>query len=182
MLASSGVYGQYVVQGQKTERRSVRARIDRLVSEDKAEVTLLAAGSRETVEAEFPGRYRDILYPGDLCVVAVPGDGRTAEILGPLRDRAILALFALFVIVVVLTMGVKGLRTLLSLCVAAVLMLYVFLPLTSRGWGPIWLAVWISVVVCTTGILVVGGANRKSGTQSRGPSARSSWPAGSPGS
>jgi len=119
----------------------------------------------QEVVARCREEYVPLLHPGDACLVRVtdrPPDAPLIALVGPVRDRALLGLACVFLGSAAAAMGWRGLRIVGSLALAGVLVLGVFLPLAIRGWPPLLLAAMVAVPVCVGGILLIGGANRKS--------------------
>lgn len=79
-----------------------------------------------------------------------------------IRDRYTFWLVMLFLVLMVIVGRTKGLRALLTLVLTALLIWKYFLPLLSRGYNPIFLAITLTAFVTLVTILVIGGANSKS--------------------
>jgi len=110
--------------------------------------------------ARCPRKYADVLRTGDVCLVRFSERG--AEILEPLRQRTICFLVGLLAVCVIATMGARGARVLGSIGLALVLVVFVLLPLTLRGGPVVPVAGAIAAVLCSAGMLLVGGWSRKS--------------------
>lgn len=121
--------------------------------------------SGRTLCAVCPEHCRNLLAEGDACVVRIVGAvdaAPCAVVLSPRRDRRLAVWVGVFLLAVVAAMGRRGVRVLVSLILAGVLIVGVLVPLTVRGWSPLGVAMALSVLICVAGILLVGGANRKS--------------------
>ena len=150
------------------------------VAVSRARVVSIASGADKVAQAKLlvldgpyadrqvrvtcPPRYADVLRPGDRCFARLEERGGEvwAKLLGPDRERGLACLLGLFVIVVALGMGRKGLRTLCAILFAVALVAGVLTPLAMRGWSPLLTGWIIAMIVCTAGIALIGGWNRKS--------------------
>lgn len=106
-----------------------------------------------------------VIEAGDRVLVGVEAvDGELWEvvIVEYERDRSLYALTLLFAGLLVGLGGKKGFKSLLSLIVIGILILYVFVPFLLRGANPILLSVAVSALATIFTILLVGGVNRKS--------------------
>jgi len=119
-----------------------------------------SARRKQTFTATCPEKYAAILRPGDKCLVR-PESGRFV-IVEPLREGRLLILLGVLATAIAVTMGWRGVRLLASVLLALLLMLYVLVPLSVRGWPPLLLAGSIAVPLCAGGMVLVGGWNRKS--------------------
>lgn len=109
--------------------------------------------------------YDVVVNTGDRVLVAietVEGEMTEVVIADHERDRYLYALGALFVVLLVGLGGKRGLKSLLSLVLIGVLILYVFIPLLLRGYSPLMLAVLVAAIATVFTIALVGGPNRKS--------------------
>ncbi|MBS4054492.1 MAG: YibE/F family protein [Thermaerobacter sp.] len=109
--------------------------------------------------------YDIVIEEGDRVLVGVEtveGELQEVVIADYERDRSLYALTLLFAGMLVGLGGKKGLKSLLSLIVIGILILYVFVPFLLRGASPIVLSVAVSAMATIFTILLVGGVNRKS--------------------
>ncbi|MDQ5957504.1 MAG: hypothetical protein QG614_479 [Patescibacteria group bacterium] len=90
-------------------------------------------------------------------------DGSEYYVLGEaVRYNSILIALALFVGVVVLAFGKTGLRSLLSLLLSLMIILFVLLPLTLKGYNPVLVAGIVSALLLSFVTLITHGRNRVS--------------------
>lgn len=110
--------------------------------------------------------YDIVIAHGDrvLAAIETTAEGEIAEVViaDQERDRYLYILAGLFALLLIALGGKQGLKSLLSLVIIGVLVLYVFIPLLLRGYSPIALAVLVAVIATAFTMALVGGPNRKS--------------------
>ena len=119
----------------------------------------------EVVSARLEPHRAASVRSGRACLVSFekhPDGSPIVKYLGPVRERLLLSLIAFVVALGVLVMGRTGLATFGSVVLGAALVIGGLMPLVLRGWSPTLAAGCIAVPVCVAGLILVGGANRKS--------------------
>jgi len=109
--------------------------------------------------------YDIVIEVGDRVLVGVETlEGELLEVViaDYERDRSLYALTLLFAALLIGLGGKKGFKSLLSLIVIGILILYVFVPFLLRGVSPILLSVAVSAMATIFTMFLVGGVNRKS--------------------
>lgn len=102
---------------------------------------------------------------GDRVLLAIETvDGQVSEVYvaDNERDRPLLWFALLFVLILAGFGGVKGLKSLLSLAIIGIMIIWFFIPMLLGGSDPILLAVIVSAVATVFTIALVGGLNGKS--------------------
>lgn len=79
-----------------------------------------------------------------------------------IRTPEIFLSVLLFCTVVVVLFGWKGLKSLLSLVVSLLIIVFILLPLTLKGYNPVLLSSFISVLLLSTMIFITNGKNQVS--------------------
>jgi uncharacterized membrane protein len=97
-----------------------------------------------------------------LAIETVAGEVSEVYVADNERDRSLLWFTLLFVLVLAGFGGVKGLKSLLSLVIIGVMIIWFFIPMLLAGNDPILLAVIVSAVATAFTITLVGGLNGKS--------------------
>ncbi|HSL93180.1 MAG TPA: YibE/F family protein, partial [Bacillota bacterium] len=102
---------------------------------------------------------------GDRVLLAIETvDGQVSEVYvaDNERDRSLMWFALLFVLVLSGFGGIKGLKSVLSLVVTGVMIIWFFIPMLLSGHNPILLAVIVSAVATAFTITMVGGLSGKS--------------------
>jgi len=170
VILKSAVYAEYGNYNKLNGSLSAEARIvgKRQKEQGKPvfDVVILSEAFRgEKVSASAKSQYEPMLSPGERCIVKLFVENsriKDALILSPVRDRTLIILFLLFLFMIILLAGARGLRTIASLALGLFFLMTVFLPLTLRGVNPVMPGLIVSAVICSSGILIIGGWNRKS--------------------
>lgn len=68
---------------------------------------------------------------------------------------------ALFLLSMVVVSGKKGLMSCLSLIYTFACLLLIFLPLIMRGYSPVWVTVWMVILVTTANMIFLNGISKK---------------------
>lgn len=97
-----------------------------------------------------------------LAIETVGGQVSEVYVADNERDRSLLWFTLLFVVLLAGFGGIKGLKSLLSLAITGVMIIWFFIPLLLSGNNPILLAVIVSAVATAFTITMVGGLNGKS--------------------
>ena len=122
-------------------------------------------GSVVTSETVITGNpyYDMILESGQRILVHAQVEGETVQFHPAefVRDRTVFWLVAVFFILLVAIGGIQGLKTLLSLGIMGILVLYVMLPLLLAGWNPLVVTIGITSLGALVFLLLIGGASRK---------------------
>lgn len=103
--------------------------------------------------------------PGQEVVLAVvPGpDGKLeVSICDYHRAPILYGLLIIFLIAFLALGGKKGFKSLIGLVVTVLLIGYILLPLSLKGYNPLYTAVGICFLAGTTSIMLIGGISRKS--------------------
>lgn len=140
------------------------------IREFDAEVLILSGNFRgRTVQIKHyltgTPSYDVVVHPGERVIVAIEtadGEITSVAIADHERDRYLYILGALFVLLLLGLGGKRGLKSLISLLLTGIMVLYVFIPLLLRGYSPISLAVLVAAIATAFTISLVGGPNRKS--------------------
>lgn len=136
----------------------------------KAELELISGQFRgQIVEIDHvltgTPAYDIVIEVGDRVLVGVETlEGELLEVViaDHERDRSLYALTLLFAALLIGLGGKKGFKSLLSLIVIGILILYVFVPFLLRGVSPVLLSVAVSAMATIFTMFLVGGVNRKS--------------------
>jgi len=158
-------YRRYQREPHEGPAYSARARVESIEG-NRATLRLLDGKYRgKVISASMPEQYSPLLAKGDKCLVRVSITKEAklcGKLLSPLREKRLIAVGYIVLALIVLVMGRRGLRIILSVTVAAFLVIGVLLPLSLRGLSPLLLSVPIAAVITSTGILIIGGRSRKS--------------------
>ncbi len=143
----------------RVERGTVRA-VEGADGQDRLTIACPSGPVELTVERPTGLYAPQAVEPGDDLLVRFGAEGAS---LGPkLRERALLALVVIFFLVLAVGGGPQALRTALSLLAAFVLLVVVLIPLTLRGWDPLWTVLPLAGLIAGGTIFVVVGWGRKS--------------------
>jgi len=106
-----------------------------------------------------------LVQEGQTIILAV--EEEHGEIIGAYiqdiaRDRSIWILTGIFLLTLLLIGRWKGIKTIITLAITALVLFQVVLPLLLRGYEPIPVAVFGSVAIIISTLLIIGGTNAKS--------------------
>jgi uncharacterized membrane protein len=97
-----------------------------------------------------------------LAIETIGGEVSAVYVADNERDRSVMWFALLFALVLAGFGGLKGLKSLLSLAITGVMIIWFFIPMLLSGNNPILLAVIVSAVATAFTITMVGGLNSKS--------------------
>ena len=109
--------------------------------------------------------YDLVVEEGDRVLVGIQGSLEEMEevyLKEFVRDRALFVLAGAFILLLLVIGRLKGLKTVITLGLTVLMIIYLLIPGILRGYSPILLAVAVSAVVTLITILIIGGINRKS--------------------
>lgn len=89
------------------------------------------------------------------------GDEKVAAAIAVERDRKTVVLAAVFFLLLGAVAGVQGVRTAVALIAAVLLVVFVLLPLSLRGWNPLVLVVPLACVLLAITLPLISGWNAK---------------------
>ncbi len=106
-----------------------------------------------------------LIHEGQAVILAV--EEEHGEIIGAYlqdiaRDRWIWLLAAVFLLTLLFIGRWKGIKTIITLALTALVLFQVVLPLLLRGYEPIPVAVFGSIAIIVSTLLIIGGPNAKS--------------------
>lgn len=102
---------------------------------------------------------------GDHIVVAAVGDIDNLEyfyLQDLVRERGIYYLLIVFLILLLAIGRIKGLKTIITLVITGALIIFVLLPLLTKGYSPIFITVVVASTAIFLTLLIIGGLNVKS--------------------
>lgn len=79
------------------------------------------------------------------------------------RINYLLIVFAIFIAIILLIGKTKGVKTLISLLVTVLSVIYILLPLISKGHSAILSSIIACIFIAIVSLLIIGGINKKSG-------------------
>jgi uncharacterized membrane protein len=170
VMLESPLYEGKLAPGAASDTLTAEARIEEKREKEPGELAfdllILSRTFRgQQISARAKSEYEPLLAAGDRCIVKIILEDsgiKDAVIVSPVRDKTLLILLLLFLFVIILVTGARGLRIIASLVLAFCLLAWVFVPLTLAGISPLLPGMIISLVICTSGILIIGGWNAKS--------------------
>ena len=89
------------------------------------------------------------------------GDEKVAAAIAVERDRKTVVLAAGFFLLLAMVAGVQGVRTAVALVAAVLLVAFVLLPLSLRGWNPLTLVVPLACALLVVTLPLISGWNAK---------------------
>ncbi len=124
------------------------------------------------IDAEYPlsldfvgGQENALLRPGDEVLMTLEldeqGDIKTAVIYNPVRDKSVILLLIVFAVVILSVGRIKGLKALVALILTIFSIFYILLPLLLRGYNPVLVTIFSSIVITGVTLILVGGFNKK---------------------
>ena len=109
--------------------------------------------------------YDIILEEGNKVVVSIMENGTdNPEVLVSdfARDRYLLALVLIFIALLLIVGGRQGIKSVLTLLITGVVIMYAMLPLILKGFSPIIVTIVAAIFIAFMTFLIVGGFNSKS--------------------
>ena len=109
--------------------------------------------------------YDIILEEGNKVVVSIMENGTdNPEVLVSdfARDRYLLALVLIFIALLLIVGGRQGIKSVLTLLITGVVIMYAMLPLILKGFSPIIVTIVAAIFIAFITFLIVGGLNSKS--------------------
>ncbi len=77
------------------------------------------------------------------------------------RDTYLLWIAAIFIILLIIVGGIKGLKTVITLLLTIIAVFKIFIPMTLKGYNPIFLSISICFAVTMITLIIIGGINKK---------------------
>lgn len=118
---------------------------------------------RHTIELIMPGNY--IFKENDKVLIRLTenahGEIDTLRIEERVRDWAIYLIVVLFMAIMVLIGKKQGVKSLISLIATIVLIFFVYIPMTLKGFSPILLSILISTVAISLTLFIISGFHKK---------------------
>ncbi len=106
-----------------------------------------------------------LLKPGDevLLTLELDSDGKITQsyIYNVARDKYLLLLVILFAGVLLSVGRMKGLKTLITLTLTILSIVYILLPLILKGFDPVFVSIWVCTAITCITLLLVSGINKK---------------------
>lgn len=109
--------------------------------------------------------YNMVLSPKDeVLLFVVPGnDGRIEEAfvaeIG--RDKYLIWIAAIFLAMVVLIGGMKGVKTIITLLLTVLAVIFILMPLVMKGYNPIGISTVVCIVITIVSLLILNGIQLK---------------------
>lgn len=114
---------------------------------------------------EMINPYKLIIDKGDTILLRLYEDqeGKVENLVVYERSKEIYlyAMILLFMLLLVIIGGMKGLKSILTLVLTAVMVIFVLLPLALKGWNPILISTFVCIGITAITLLLVSGWNRK---------------------
>lgn len=133
--------------------------IEILTGKHKGEVLTI----RHTIEMIMPGNY--IFKEKDKVLIRITenaeGQIDTLKIEERVRDYANYLIIGLFVLIILLIGQKQGMKALASLIATIVLIFFVYIPGTLKGFPPILLSILISIVAIALTLFIISGRHKK---------------------
>ncbi len=121
---------------------------------------------KNTIEMINP--YKLIIENGETILLRLyeDPDGNVENLVVYERSKEIYlyGLIALFMLLLVFIGGMKGFKSVITLLLTVVMVIFVLLPLLLRGWNPILLSTAICISVVALTLLIINGWNQKTFT------------------
>lgn len=109
--------------------------------------------------------YDIILEQGNKVVLSIMENGTdNPEVLVSdfARDRYLLALVLIFIALLLIVGGRQGIKSVLTLLVTGIVIMYAMLPLILKGYSPIIVTIIAAIFIAFMTFIIVGGLNSKS--------------------
>lgn len=122
-------------------------------------------GERHSIESSFDIAGSSQYHEGDKILVnhIIMEDGsQTLVIVDMVRGGPVLFLVIFFVFLVILVGGKQGVRSLFSLCLTFIAIIFVIIPLILKGWNPVFVVAFGGSIAMLFAIYITHGFNRKS--------------------
>lgn len=114
---------------------------------------------------EMISAYRLIIEKGETILLRLYEDaeGKVENLVVYERSKEnyLYGFIGLFMVLVIIIGGLKGLKSVITLVLSAVLVLFVMLPLILKGWSPVLTSVIVCAGITALTLLIVSGYNRK---------------------
>jgi len=118
---------------------------------------------RNTVEMIMP--YKLIFKKNDIMLLRLTEDERgevsSLKIYERSREGKLYFIVVLFVILLIMIGGIKGLKSALTLVLMGLLIIFVFIPLITKGYSPILVSIFTSIVTVIFTLTIISGLNKK---------------------
>ncbi len=105
------------------------------------------------------------LEPGDevLLILELDEKGEITQsyIYSVVRDKYLLLLLVIFAVVILSVGRLKGLKALISLILTILAIIYILIPLILKGFDPVFISIWVCVLITGVTLLLVSGYNKK---------------------
>ncbi|KNF10004.1 YibE/F family protein [Gottschalkia purinilytica] len=79
-----------------------------------------------------------------------------------IRDKYLIILLVIFVALLIIIGGLKGLKSVITLSITAVIIMFFMLPMILKGYNPIWVAIVSATLITLITFFIIGGFNVKS--------------------
>lgn len=89
------------------------------------------------------------------------GDITQSYIYSVARDKYLLLLLIIFAVVILSIGRLKGLKALISLVLTILAIIYILIPLILKGFDPVFISIWVCVLITGITLLLVSGFNKK---------------------
>lgn len=122
-------------------------------------------GDIYTIKNSMSRLYNIRCKEGDTVVVSIDPTGKAkypASVYSYYREPVIYTLIGIFFIALIIFGGLKGLKTIITLVITGICLLFGFIPLIFNGYSPIAAAIITITIVTLSTFLLVSGWNRKS--------------------
>lgn len=124
-------------------------------------------GKEFTVDHAISGNfaYDIILEAGDEVILNIQGNGTDSPdvfITDFVRDKYLFALVLIFIVLLIIVGGLKGLKSVVTLVLTGVVIIYGMLPLILKGFNPLIVTVIAAMFIALMTFFIIGGINSKS--------------------
>ncbi len=124
-------------------------------------------GKEFTVDHTISGNfaYDIILESGDEVVLNIQANGTDSPgvfITDFVRDKYLFALVAIFIVLLVIVGGIKGIKSVITLILTGVVIMYGMLPLILKGYSPLIVTVIAAMFIALLTFFIIAGINAKS--------------------
>lgn len=124
-------------------------------------------GKEFTVNHALSGNfaYDIVLEKGDEVVLNIQENGTDSPgvyITDFVRDKYLFALVIIFIALLIIVGGLKGVKSVITLIITGVVIMYGMLPLILKGYSPLIVTVIAAIFIALMTFFIVGGINSKS--------------------
>lgn len=120
-----------------------------------------------TIEHSISGNfaYDIVLEPGSKVMVSLEEnttDDPTVYVTDFVRDTYLLILVVVFISLLIVIGGLKGFKSVITLLITGVMILFVMMPLILKGYNPIIVTILSAMFIALITFFIIGGINAKS--------------------